>query len=303
MLGRPVHRIVAALAHDGLDLTEGALAGVFAACSDLLAPLADKISERNAAGGHLHVDETPLAGRSQRGQRQPHRWWCWVFLGPDTTVFTIAVAEGPGRPARPEPRRPDRRAARCAARGPALLQSSDFYTVYQSLGRLDGADNLWCRAHIRRYFVRAGDAHPDLQAWTAAWLERIGTLYRAHSALAAAAPTSPDNARAAEQFDAARAAIDTERRARAATAHLMHPTAVKVLATLHREWDGLVRHREFPSCRWTATARSARCAVRWWAARTSTAQAGKPPPSWPARSLDDHHRRRRTRRPQPAGTL
>jgi hypothetical protein len=63
-----VHRIVAALAHDGLDLTEGALAGVFAACSDLLAPLADKISERNAAGGHLHVDETPLAGCSQRSR-------------------------------------------------------------------------------------------------------------------------------------------------------------------------------------------------------------------------------------------
>ena len=50
VLGRPAHRIVAALAHDGLDLAEGTLAGVFAACSDLLAPLADKISERNAAG-------------------------------------------------------------------------------------------------------------------------------------------------------------------------------------------------------------------------------------------------------------
>ena len=40
VLGRPAHRIVAALAHDGFDLAEGTLAGVFAACSDLLAPLA-----------------------------------------------------------------------------------------------------------------------------------------------------------------------------------------------------------------------------------------------------------------------
>jgi transposase len=40
--------------------------------------------------------------------------------------------------------------------------------------------------------------------------------------------------------------IDTERRAQAANAHLMHPAAVKVLATLDREWDGLIRHREFP---------------------------------------------------------
>ncbi|MDQ3223020.1 MAG: IS66 family transposase, partial [Gemmatimonadota bacterium] len=49
--------------------------------------------------------------------------------------------------------------------GRALLGSSDFYTVYQSLGRLDGVESLWCWAHIRRYFIRAGDAHPQLRAW------------------------------------------------------------------------------------------------------------------------------------------
>ena len=53
VLGRPAHRIVAALAHDGLHVAEGTLAGVFAACSDLLAPLAGLITERNAAAGHL----------------------------------------------------------------------------------------------------------------------------------------------------------------------------------------------------------------------------------------------------------
>jgi transposase len=58
VLGRPAHRIVAALAHDGLELAEGTLAGVFAGCSELLAPLAEAIGERNAAAGHLHVDET-----------------------------------------------------------------------------------------------------------------------------------------------------------------------------------------------------------------------------------------------------
>ena len=49
VLGRPAHRIIAGLAHDGFDLAEGTLAGVFAACSDLLAPLAQLISDRNAA--------------------------------------------------------------------------------------------------------------------------------------------------------------------------------------------------------------------------------------------------------------
>jgi len=172
-----------------------------------------------------------------------------VFAGPDTTVFTIApsrslkvltaqlgVEHDPDTGALPESLPGGRR----------LLLSSDFYTVYQSLGRMDGVDNLWCWSHIRRYFVRAGDAHPDLQAWTAAWLERIGALYRAHSALAAAAPDGPQRAQAAEQFTTALEDIDSERRAQTANAHLMHPAAVKVLATLDREWDGLTRHREFP---------------------------------------------------------
>ena len=38
-----------------------------------------------------------------------------------------------------------------------LVISSDFYAVYQSAGKkADGLVNLYCWAHIRRYFVRAG---------------------------------------------------------------------------------------------------------------------------------------------------
>ena len=60
--------------------------------------------------------------------------------------------------------------------------------VYQSAGKkADGLVNLYCWAHIRRYFVRAGDADPArLTYWTAAWLERIKGLYAAHEELTAA---------------------------------------------------------------------------------------------------------------------
>lgn len=58
MLGRPVHRIAAALAFEGLELAEGTLVGVFAALSVLLVPLAEAIGERNAAAARLHADET-----------------------------------------------------------------------------------------------------------------------------------------------------------------------------------------------------------------------------------------------------
>jgi transposase len=66
-----------------------------------------------------------------------------------------------------------------------LVISSDFYSVYTSAGnKADGLANLFCWAHIRRYFVRAGDANPDqLRYWTEAWLERIKALYAAHDQL------------------------------------------------------------------------------------------------------------------------
>lgn len=243
VLGRPAHRIVAALAHDGLDLAEGTLAGVFAACADLLAPLAAAISDRNAAAAHLHVDETSWNVYAAVEGKDSHRWWCWVFVGPDTTVFRIAPSRSLAVLAEQLGIDTD---AEALPEGRALLLSSDFYTVYQSLGRLDGVDNLWCWAHIRRYFIRAGDAHPELAAWTAGWVERIAALYVAHTAMAAAVPASSAHTWAAAQFSAALNTIDADRKTQAAHPDLLHPAAAKVLATLDREWDGLVRHREFP---------------------------------------------------------
>lgn len=242
VLGRPAHRISAALQTEGLALAEGTLAGVFAALSPLLAPLAAAIRARNAHAGHLHVDETRWQVFAQVEGKDSHRWWLWVFLGPDTTVFTIARSRSlavirdhlgidAGEGELPGGRR--------------LLLSSDFYAVYQSLGALDGVDNLWCWSHMRRYFVRAGDAHPQLRAWVDGWLERIGGLYVARQAMRAACPDSVDYRYAAAQFSAALNGIDADRRAQAAAPGL-HPAAAKVLATLDREWDGLARHRDVP---------------------------------------------------------
>jgi transposase len=248
VLGRPAHRIVAGLAHDGLDLAEGTLAGVFAACADLLAPLAALITERNAAAAHLHIDETSWNVYAAVAGKDSHRWWCWVFVGPDTTVFTIAPSRSTkvltaqlGIDTDEDDQLPD-----ALPGGRELLLSSDFYAVYQSLGRIDGVDNLWCWSHIRRYFIRAGDAHPELATWTAGWIERIAALYMAHTAMGAAERGSPAHTWAAAQFSAALNTIDAERAAQMSHAALLHPAAAKVLATLDREWDGLARHREFP---------------------------------------------------------
>jgi len=41
--------------------------------------------------------------------KDSHRWWCWVFVGPDTTVFSdrpVAIASRRGRSIRSSPPAP-----------------------------------------------------------------------------------------------------------------------------------------------------------------------------------------------------
>ena len=131
--------------------------------------------------------------------------------------------------------------------------------MYESAGnKAGGLVNLYCLAHVRRHFVRAGDANPaQLQYWTRKWLDRFRALYRAHDELAAAwqdstAPARGQETAAAERlekayqaWDAAIGVIDAERKKQAQAPGLQEP-AKKALATLDREWDGIIAHRDYP---------------------------------------------------------
>jgi transposase len=133
--------------------------------------------------------------------------------------------------------------------GRRLVISSDFHKAYQSLACIDGVDPLWCWAHIRRYFLRAGAAHPEaLGEWCDAWTGRIAVLYRAHHALAATTPGTDAHQDAAGRWQRAFDDIDAHRVLQASDAAkgLLHPAAAKVIATLSNEWDGLARHQHLP---------------------------------------------------------
>ena len=102
---------------------------------------------------------------------------------------------------------------------------------------------------MRRYFLRAGAAHPEaLGEWCDAWTGRIAVLYRAHHALAATLPGTDAHEDAAGRWERAFDDIDAHRILQASDAAkgLLHPAAAKVIATLTSEWDGLARHQHLP---------------------------------------------------------
>jgi transposase len=210
--------------------------------------------------GACHADETSWHVFSPDEGDGPAKWWLWVFIGPDTTCFVMDPTRAGAVLARHAGIDEETGQLADDGDGPRrLVISSDFYSVYTSAGKkADGLVNLYCWAHIRRYFVRAGDANPaQLTYWTAAWLDRIKALYTAHEKLTAAwagaaAPAPPQAADAAARLEEARAAwddaigaIDEARKQQMAAPGLQEP-AKKALATLDREWDGLIAHREYP---------------------------------------------------------
>jgi len=85
VLGRPLHRIGAALAREGFDVSDATLVANIEAVSALLAPLDAAIRARNATSSHLHVDETSWKVFEKVDGKLNDRWWLWVFIGADTT--------------------------------------------------------------------------------------------------------------------------------------------------------------------------------------------------------------------------
>ena len=246
VLGRPVHRIVAALAADGFGVAPGTLCGALKQVAPLIAPWAAAIAAHGRTAGHVHADETSWQVFEDIEDKDGHRWWLWTFVTSETTVFVMDtsrsadVAAGQLGTGREQSQ---------LEAGRRLVISSDFHKACQSLARIGGVDPLWCFAHIRRYFLRAGAAHPEaLGDWCDAWTERIAVLYRAHRALAAATPGTEARQRAQGRWQRAFTDIGAHRILQASDAAkgLLHPAAAKVIATLNNEWDGLARHQELP---------------------------------------------------------
>ena len=194
---------------------------------------------------------TRPAGRCSRTSRiRTHRWWLWVFVTDQTTVFVMDTSRGADVAA--GQLRIDREQSQLEA-GRGLVISSDFHKAYQSLACIDGVDPLWCLAHIRRYFLRAGAAHPEaLGDWAEAWTERIAVLYRAHHALAATTPGTDAHQRAQGRWQ--RASPTSTRTVYCRTATPQRACCTRPLprssprsATHGTGWPGT---RSCRSCRW-----------------------------------------------------
>ena len=141
VLGRPVHRIVQALAADGFDVAPGTLCGALKQVAALIAPWAEAIAAHGRTAGHVHADETSWQVFEDVDGKDGHRWWLWVFVTDATTVFVMDTSRSAQVAA--GQLGIDREQAALEA-GRRLVISSDFHKAYQSLALIYGVDPLWC---------------------------------------------------------------------------------------------------------------------------------------------------------------
>ena len=90
VLGRPLHRIIAALTADGLEVAEGTLAGALQQIAPLLAPWAEAIEARVAASGYVRADETSWQVFADTPGKDGNRWWL-TCIGPVLQLARFSV--------------------------------------------------------------------------------------------------------------------------------------------------------------------------------------------------------------------
>ena len=235
---RPTYRLLADLATQGLDLSQGTLTDGLQRLLPLFEPLDDLLVEHSQEQTLWHADETRWLVFVICEGKVGYRWYLWVFHAADVVVFVLS----PGR----SHETPEEHL------GPVEegILVVDRYAAYQAMAQVkEGTIVLaFCWAHVRRDFLTVARSWPDQEAWALEWVERIGTLYDCNDRRLEAPRATPQFAACDQEVRREVAAMAPQREHELAQPEL-HPARRKVLESLREHWPGLtvfVDHPEVP---------------------------------------------------------
>ena len=154
----------------GVRLPASTLPGHTEALPGWFEPLEQAIAAHQQQALLIHGDETSWVVHVRAEEGEKARCWLWACLTEDAVRLRVD---------------PSRSAAAARLFGELGRQQRavlvcDRYAVYPRLAREhEGQFEIaYCRAHVRRDFVKLGRSRPDLEEWAEGILGRIGRLYR-----------------------------------------------------------------------------------------------------------------------------
>jgi transposase len=223
---RPTQRLLEQWRLLGLDLASGTITDGLQRLEPLFKPIREALLKRNRLSHYKQADETRWLVFVEKQGKVGFGWWLWVFNSEDTAVYILDDSRSHQVPEDHYP----------PQAGGVLMV--DRYSAYKAMLQVkNGTLTLvFCWAHVRRDFVRAGKGWPELKSWALGWLRRIRDLYRWNRQRLAhpADPAPKDGLRQA--VAAMRQQLDTE----LADPALRMP-ARKVLTSLQEHWSGLTQ--------------------------------------------------------------
>ena len=170
---RPLRRVAAWLAGQGLAISPGTLAGSVRRFLPLFAPLAKATLAHQNKMAVRHGDETSWRIQSLSETGRSRRAWLWISLSADAVYFHI------------DPSRSAEVAKTLFGDTDCIVfLVCDRYGAYKKMAReLHGKVILcWCWVHQRRDFIDCAAGQVGLTQWCRGWIERIASIYRLNKA-------------------------------------------------------------------------------------------------------------------------
>ena len=200
---RPVRAFEREWAECGVRLPAGTLLGHVADFLTWFEPLEKAIEARQKQARWVHGDETSWVVHVWAEAGESPRGWLWVCASADAVRFRVDRS----------------RSAAAAAKlfgqlgqDEVMVLVCDRYAAYVRLAREHPGQFVLaiCWAHVRRDYVQAGRARPDLQPWVDQILERIGRLYRRNAERLEAWDPQQSLKEQSQQFQAAQQRLQAE---------------------------------------------------------------------------------------------
>ena len=259
---RPTERLLGQLQEYDLDLPAGTVNDGLCRIEPMLLPVYEALCQRNRQGDFHQGDETRWLVFAQLDGKKGHRWWLWVILGADTTIYLLDQSRSHDVPE-----------AHFGPQASGTLEV-DRYSGYKAMTQVKSGSMVlaFCWAHVRRDFVEVGKSEPALAPWALSWLRRIREVYRINRQRL---DDRPGSAKFNKQDALLRQAMEAIRLT--AVEELSEPKfrtpCRKALQSLQEHWAGLMRFVDDPRIPMDNNASERAAPARRSRERTSTVRA------------------------------
>jgi transposase len=224
---RPMNRILTSLSEYGIELSAGTIGDGLKRLAPLFEVFNEPIHEKSLQEKWWHADEMRWVVMELIEGKVTYRWWIWVFLSKSTVVYILA----PGR---------DAGVVKDYFEGvEGGFLCVDRYSSYKCFVKTHGGFILvFCWAHVRRDFLDIGKSWSELEAWSLAWVNRIGELFHlnkqrvAHGFVTAAFHEADVKLRQAIADMSKQRETELEDKT-------LHRACQKALTSLGNHWSGL----------------------------------------------------------------